>query len=49
MDGDPHPIVKRKSNLIAKHSKAVREAQKQLREAIRAAERDYVTEEQLDA
>lgn len=49
MNGDPHPIVKRTAERIAKHSKAVREAQKQLREAVRAAEQDYVAEGQLYA
>ena len=44
---EPDPSVKRTSELIKKHSTAIREAQKQLRDAVRAAERDRITEEQL--
>jgi len=54
MIGDPHPAVKRTSELIRKYSKAIREAQARQREAariiektVRAAERDYISEEQL--
>ena len=47
MTGDPHPHVKERAELVRKHSIAIREAQKQLREAIRAAERDRMTEQEL--
>lgn len=47
MTGDPHPIVKRSCDRIRKHRKAIQEAQKQLREAVRAAERECTSEEVL--
>jgi len=47
MKTEMNPIVKRTAERIRHHSEKIREAQEQLRLAIRAAERDRVTEEQL--
>lgn len=47
MKGDPHPGVKEKAELIRKHSIRIRKAQAELREAVRAAERDRISEIQL--
>ena len=49
MNDDPHPIVKRTAERIKRHSIAIQEAQKQLREAVRVAEQDHVSEERLYA
>ena len=43
----PHPTVARRVELIREHSTRIQNAQKELREAIRAAEKDGITEEML--